>query len=141
MRRTGTPKGVRYRVGSHKGTYVPGPEVEKVIDSGGTLYITTHRVLYTSQNRNRDWVHAKTVDVYHSDTLADGWGATYIGVTNRQKTSGFVYPMGNARQVRDRLVLAYAIHDGTVEEMVVGLKQQEVELERSRPVTPVPPAT
>ena len=126
-------KGVSYRVGSHRGTYAPGPEVQKLIDSGGNLYITTQRVLYSSQTRNRDWLHAKTVETYHSDTAAPGWGATYIGVSNRQKTSGFVYPLANAKQVRDRLLLAYAINDGTTEDLALGLKAQLGELEATKP--------
>lgn len=77
--------------------------------------------------------------MFHSDTVAPGWGATYIGVSNRQKTSGFIYPLNNARQVRDRLVLAYAIHDGTVEDLATGLKSQQVELERTKPVAPIGP--
>jgi len=108
---------------------------------GGTTYVTTQRVLYTSATRNRDWMHAKTIDVFHSDTVAQGWGATYVSVSNRQKTSGFVYPLENARMVRDRLVLAYAVHDGTVEDLSTGLKGQLVELDRTKPVAPVAPST
>ena len=72
---------------------------------GGTTYVT-QRVLYTSPTRNRDWMHAKTIDVFHSDTVGQGWEATYVSVSNRPKPSGFVYPLENARMVRDRLVLA-----------------------------------
>jgi hypothetical protein len=140
-------KGVSYRVGNHRGTYVPGPEVQKIIDSGGDTYVTTQRVLYSSPNRNRDWQHAKTVDLFHSDTVAPGWGATYISVSNRQKTSGFIYPLENARQMRDRLVLAYAIFDGTIEDLATGLKAQSVEIEGNKaawevqkPVAPLPPS-
>lgn len=132
-------KGVSYRVGAHKGTYVPGPEVQKIIDSGGNIYITTQKVVYTSPNRNRDWAYAKTVDMFHSDAVVPGIAATYIGVSNRQKTSGFVYPVENARQIRDRLVLALAIFDGTVEELAVGLKSQKADLDRARPVAPIEP--
>jgi hypothetical protein len=134
-------KGVRFRVGQHKGTYVPNPEVLKVIDSGGNAYVTTQRVIYTSPSRSREWDYSKTVDIYHSDAVTgtSEWGATFIGVSNRQKTSGFVYPMTEARRVRDRLLLAMAIHDGTVEDMVVGLKEQSSEMARNRPVEPSRP--
>lgn len=134
-------KGVRFRVGSHRGTYVPSPEVLKVIDTDGNLYMTTQRVIYTSPARNREWAFPKTVDLYHSDQVSGnaGWGATFIAVTNRQKTSGFIYPISEARTIRDRLLLALAIHDGTVEVMVVGLKEQQVELRQSEPTSPPKP--
>ena len=103
---------------------------------GGTTYVT-QRVLYTSPTRNRDQMHAKTIDVFHSDTVGQGWGATYVSVSNRPKPSGFVYPLENARMVRDRLILAYAVHDGTIEDLSTGLKGRLVELERTKPVAPV----
>lgn len=133
-------KGVRYRMGQHKGTFVANPEVLKVFDTDGNLYITTDRVLYTSPGRNREWAFPKLVDIYHSDSVSGStdWGATFIAVANRQKTSGFIYPMSHAGTVRDRLLLAMAVHDGTIEDLITGLKQQQVELQRSRP-TPPPP--
>jgi len=132
-------KGVRFRVGQHQGTFQPGPETQKFIDEGGDLYITTERVMYTSPSRNREWSYPKAVDVFHSDNFVPNWGVTYIGVTNRQKTSGFAYPMDMGRQVRDRLQLAFAVFDGTVEEMAAGLKEQQRELRNERPVEPTRP--
>jgi hypothetical protein len=123
-------RGVSYRAGAHEGTYVSRPEVQRIIDFDGTAIITTHRVVYTSPNRNRAWEYAKTVDVFHSDTVAQDWRASYITVSNRKKTSGFIYRRGFARSVRDRLVLALAIADGTLEDMIVALKAEKAELER-----------
>jgi hypothetical protein len=123
-------KAVSYRAGAHDDTYVSGPETQRIVDSGGTAVITTHRVLYTSPNRNRAWEYAKIVDVFHSDTVAQAWGASYIGVSNRKATSGFIYRSTFSRSVRDRLVLALAIADDTLEEMVLALKAEKAELER-----------
>ncbi|MCP4968096.1 MAG: hypothetical protein GY926_23030 [bacterium] len=124
-------KGVNFRVGQHKGTYVRGPEEQKMIDSGGALYITTQRVIYTSMNRNREWAFAKTIDVMHDDL-----GVTYMNVSNRQKVSGFVYGEGVAREVQNRLVLAMAVFDDEVDTLVAQLDQQLSELKVSKPVAP-----
>lgn len=122
-------EGVSYRAGEYDGTHLPGPEGRRVIDSDGTALITTHRVLYTSPNRNRTWEFAKTVAVFHSDTVPHSWGASYIEVSNRKRISGFIYRSSFAGSVRDRLVLALAIADGTLEEMVLALKAEKADLE------------
>ncbi len=132
-------KGVSFRVGNHKGTFIPGPEVQKAIDTDGDAYITTQRVIYSSPARNREWAFKSAVDVFHSDDFVPGWGVTYLSVANRQKTSGFAYSMDHARRVRDRLVLALAVYDENVEELVEGLTMQQRELKSSRPVEPEKP--
>lgn len=123
-------RGISYRAGAHNGTYVSRREVQRIIDPNGTASITTHRVVYSSPRRSRTWEYAKTLDVFHSDNVAPGWGASYIGVSNRKRTSGFIYRSGFARSVRDRLVLALAIADGTLEEMVTALETEKAQLER-----------
>lgn len=75
-------KGVSYRVGQHKGTFVRGDEEQTIVDTGGEIYITDQRVQYSSMNRNREWAWSKLVDIRHSSD------ATYMGVTNRQKPQG-----------------------------------------------------
>lgn len=122
--------GVSYRSGVHNGNFVSRPEVQRIVHSGGTALITTDRVVYTSPDRRRGWEYAKTVDVFNSDSVAQGWGASYLGVSNRQKTSGFTYRSGFARSVRDRLVLALAMADGTLDEMVSALEAERAELDR-----------
>ena len=83
-------KGVSFRVGAHRGTYVPNPDIEKAIDTDGDVYITTQRVLYTSPGRSREWAYKSAVDLYHADNWSGtSFGITYIVVSNRQKTSGF----------------------------------------------------
>jgi hypothetical protein len=58
---------------------------------------------------------------------------TYMGVTNRQKTSGIVYGSEVARDVQDRITLALAIHDGELEHLVNDLQEQLHELEQAKP--------
>lgn len=53
-------KGVRFRVGQHRGTYVRGPEEQKLI-AEGDLFITSHRVVFTSDTHNREWDFGKTL--------------------------------------------------------------------------------
>ncbi|MFV1962635.1 MAG: hypothetical protein ACC658_12500 [Acidimicrobiia bacterium] len=125
-------KGVNYRVGQFQGTFVRGDEEQTVIDTGGDIYITDQRIQYSSMNRNREWAWSKLVDIRHDVD------ATYMGVTNRQKTSGILYGIEAASPIQDRITLAMAIYDGEVEHLVSELKDQLSELGRSKPSAPPP---
>jgi len=125
------PNGSPYPDRTHHDTFVAEPGIQKVIESDGTTIITTQRVLYSSPSWNRSWEYAKASEIFHADSAGQGWGASYIGVSNRARTSGFMYRKGFAQSVRDRLVLALAVADGTIEDMVLALKAERSELDRS----------
>lgn len=76
-------KGVRYRVGASRGHYIPGDEVQTVIDRG-TATVTTQRVVFTGSQATREWSFAKLLDteISRDHTLV------LIHVSNRQKASG-----------------------------------------------------
>ena len=123
--------GSSYPDRTHHDSFVSEPGTQKVIESDGTTVITTHRVLYTSPSWNRSWEYSKAAQIFHSDHVSQGWGASYIVVSNRARISGFTYRNGFARSVRDRLVVALAVADGTLEDLVLALKAERSELERS----------
>ena len=125
------PNGLPYPDRIHHDAFVSEPGMQKVIESNGTTIITTQRVLYSSPGWNRSWEFGKTTEIFHSDSAGQGWGASYICVANRARTSGFIYRSGFARSVRDRLVVALAVADGTIEDMVLSLKAERSELDRS----------
>jgi hypothetical protein len=106
------------------------PGVPRVIASDGATIITTQRVMYASPTWHRVWEYAKTGEVFHSDSVEKGWAASYIRVSNRTKTSGFMYRRGFADSVRDRLMLALAVADASIEEMILALKAEKAELEQ-----------
>jgi hypothetical protein len=116
---------------THHDLYVSEPNMRAIIESDGATLITTRRVLYSTPNWSRSWEYAKATEIFHSDSVGDGWRASYMSVSNRARTSGFIYPTGFARTVRDGLVLALAVADGTIEDMALALKAERSELERS----------
>jgi hypothetical protein len=125
------PNGSSYPDRIHHDSFVTEPGTQKVIESDGTTLITTQRVLYSSSKWTRSWEYSKAAEIFHSDSVGQGWGASYIVVSNRARISGFTYRDGFARSVRDRLVLALAVADGTLEDMVLALKAERSELDRS----------
>jgi len=126
-----SPNGSSYPDRTHHDTFVSEPGMQKVIESDGATIITTQRVLYCSPSWNRSWEYVKASEIFHSHSAGKGWGASYICVSNRARTSGFMYRSGFARSVRDRLVLALAVADGTIEDMVLALKAEKADLDRS----------
>jgi hypothetical protein len=123
-------KGVRYRVGTSKGHYVQGDEVPTPIDTG-TLTITDQRVVFQGTKATREWAFSKLIGIQHVDLPKSPW--TAIQVSNRQKTSGFLYTPAVAAGVRFRLDLAIAHYHGEVDEMIRALEAQLAEHARSGP--------
>ena len=102
----------------------------KRVDDGGRVYVTDKRVIYTSTKQNREWACAKLVDMHNEN------GITFMAVTNRQKTSGFVYGDAIADAVEDRVTLALALFDDEVETLVSNLRDEARELRVSEPHRP-----
>ncbi|MFB7875730.1 hypothetical protein ACFC06_10795 [Nocardia sp. NPDC056064] len=82
-------RGVWYRTGSYRGTYVPGPELQTSVDFGQAV-ITTSRVIFTGGKTTREWRFDKLV------VIAIEGDAVLIHVENRQKVSGVVLGRGSA---------------------------------------------
>jgi|GEM_PF-1949901 len=96
--------GVRYRVGSMRGHYVPGPEVRSPVDRGDVV-VTTRRVVFRGAKDTREWAFEKMLGV---DTSSDD-AVVMIHVSNRQKVSGLSVGHTGPAFV-DALGLAVAIH-------------------------------
>lgn len=119
-------KGVNYRVGSSKGTYVSGPEVPTPIDVG-TAFVTNQRVVFRGSKATREWAWSKLISLDHDDDLP--W--TSLPVSNRQKTSGLLYDEPNSLLVRYRLQQGLAHFQGEVEALTAELEGQLRELQAS----------
>ena len=76
-------KNVRYRVGANRGTFIPGDEVQTVVDKG-TATVTTQRVVFAGSKATREWLYAKLLDTEASKDKS----LVLIHVSNRQKVSG-----------------------------------------------------
>jgi hypothetical protein len=118
-------KGVSYRIGATKGTYVSGADVPTPIDSG-TAFVTNQRVVFRGDKATREWAWSKLISLDHDDDLP--W--TSLPVSNRQKTSGLYYDDPNAPLVRYRLQQGLAHYQGKVDDLTAELKAQLAELQR-----------
>jgi hypothetical protein len=125
-------KGVSYRVGGHRGTFVPGPEVLKVVDTG-TVVITNQRVVFQGAGRTREWLFTKLIGVDHDPERP----LTMLHVSNRQKASGFAYTEKVSDEVRLRMDVALAHYSDDLGELQLALKERVAEFEAAEPRPPM----
>ncbi len=98
---------LRVRVGKSAGTFVQGAESPTVIDTGNGS-ITTQRVVFQGEKYTREWEFSKLVGIVHYSDHS----ATAIQVSNREKTSGIVYPGPSPEPLRLAMTVAVAIFQG-----------------------------
>lgn len=123
--------GVRYHVGGSRGTYVPGPEVATVIDTGA-ITITNQRVAFRGSKHTREWSFSKMIGWTHDDPHP----ITYLQVSNREKTSGFGYEPTHAPLVRFRFAWALALFNASTDDLRSKL---EAELDAHQALRPPGP--
>jgi hypothetical protein len=122
-------KGVRYRVGAHRGTYVQGEDAPTLIDEGVGV-VTDRRVLFQGAKQTREWSFTKLIGLQHEA------GVTMLHVSNRQKVSGLAYGEDARNDVELRLDLAVARFNGQVDQLISALKARMQEGEARRPAPP-----
>jgi hypothetical protein len=114
---TGGRHAVRYRVGTMRGHYVPGPMVLTPIDSG-TVVITNKRVIFQGMKQTRECTFSKLIGFQHHDA-----GGTTFSVSNRQKATVIGYGPEVMATFRFRLDLALAHYQDAVKEFVGELEE------------------
>jgi hypothetical protein len=127
-------RGVYYRVGASRGSYVPGPELQTVIDYG-TATITNQRMTFQGGRQAREWQFAKLLG-YLDDP---DWPVTILQVSNRQKASGIMYAGEHTPWFRFSLALALACHHREDGAFVAHLEAEFAGHQAARPAPPLPP--
>jgi len=120
--------GIRVRVGKSAGTYIQGAETPTVIDTGNAT-VTTQRIVFQGSKYTREWDYSKLVGVVHYSDKP----ATAIQVSNREKTSGIVYPGPSPEPLRLAMTVSIAIFNGEADDTIKELQEELAHLD--------PPAT
>ena len=117
-------KGVRYRVGASRGHFIPGDEVQTVIDQG-TVTVTTQRVVFTGSKATREWTFAKLLDT----EISQDRSLVLIHVSNRQKVSG----VKTAPAFSEALSLGVTVSQHGIAEVAQALRAEADEHRQQRP--------
>ena len=75
--------GIRYRVGSFKGSMTPGVEMQMDKDQG-MVKLTNQRLIFAGPIATTEWAFAKLLSTFSNPDRTD----FILGVSNRQKSSG-----------------------------------------------------
>jgi hypothetical protein len=75
--------GIRYRVGSFKGSMIPGVEMQMDKDQG-MVKLTNQRLIFAGPIASTEWQFAKLLSSFSNPERTD----FIFGVSNRQKSSG-----------------------------------------------------
>jgi hypothetical protein len=75
--------GIRYRVGSFKGTMIPGEEMQMDKDQG-MVKLTNQRLIFAGPIATTEWAFEKLLSSFSNPARTD----FIFGVSNRQKSSG-----------------------------------------------------
>ncbi len=122
-------KGVSYRVGAQKGTFVAGPEELTVIDAGGQFVVSNIRAVYIGTRNTKEFRWDKLVSL--STIHKDGLYIFAMPVENRQRVSGIGLPASNVSYIEwldERIKLGLAIYQDRHEEFVAHMKTDLAEL-------------
>lgn len=128
-------KGVYYRVGQSRGTYVQGAEVPTAIDHGRAV-LTSQRVVFHGPKQSREWQFTKLLGVDHAGDAP--W--TALAVSNRQKVSGLLYPEASRALFQSRLDVALAMFQDRVPTLMAELEREYADLLAAEPPRPAAPA-
>jgi Protein of unknown function (DUF2510) len=120
-------KGINYRIGATKGSFVQGEERLEPIDSG-TLVVTTTRAVFLGGQSTREWDWSKLLSLDH-----DTPSVTLLHVSNRQKVSGILASDDVVAAVRFRLELAVALFNGTEADLATRLRHELEGMDATRP--------
>lgn len=101
--------GARCEVGRTGGVFLAGTDQPTSVDVGG-LVITDRRAVLCGAAEQREWLFRNLVAVYHEPDAP--W--TALSVSDQANTSGFFYGHADVTLVRFRLMLALAVHTGTM---------------------------
>jgi hypothetical protein len=124
---------IRVRLGKTAGTFVQGAETPTIIDTGNAS-ITTQRMVFQGNKYTREWDFSKLIGVIHYSDHP----ATAIQVSNRQKTSGIVYPGPSPEPLRLAMTVAIAIFHGEADQTAKELHNELAKLDDSVPDAAAP---
>ena len=127
--------GIRYRVGSFKGTMTPGVEMQMDKDQG-MVKLTNQRLIFAGPIATTEWAFAKILSTFSNPDRTD----FIIGVSNRQKSSGLRFSPEDGYIFAHLFALGLHAYENGIPATIQAIQNELKEGTTDKPMLQLPPA-
>ena len=127
--------GIRYRVGSFKGTMTPGVEMQMDKDQG-MVKLTNQRLIFAGPIATTEWAFAKILSTFSNPDRTD----FIIGVSNRQKSSGLRFSPEDGYTFAPLLAMGLYSYENGIPATIKAIQDELKEGTTDKPKLELPPS-
>jgi hypothetical protein len=126
--------GIRYRVGSFKGTMTPGVEMQMDKDQG-MIKLTNQRLIFAGPIATTEWSFAKILSTFSNPDRTD----FIIGVSNRQKSSGVRFSSEDGYVFAHLFAMGLYSYENGIPATIKAIQDELKEGTTDKPMLELPP--
>ena len=126
--------GIRYRVGSFKGTMTPGVEMQMDKDQG-MVKLTNQRLIFAGPIATTEWAFAKILSTFSNPDRTD----FIIGVSNRQKSSGVRFSSEDGYVFAHLFAMGLYSYENGIPATIKAIQDELKEGTTDKPMLQLPP--
>ena len=127
--------GIRYRVGSFKGTMTPGVEMQMDKDQG-MVKLTNQRLIFAGPIATTEWAFAKILSTFSNPDRTD----FIIGVSNRQKSSGLRFSPEDGYTFAHLFAMGLYSYENGIPATIKAIQDELKEGTTDKPMLQLPPS-
>ena len=126
--------GIRYRVGSFKGSMTPGVEMQMDKDQG-MVKLTNQRLIFAGPIATTEWAFAKILSTFSNPDRTD----FIIGVSNRQKSSGIRFSSEDGYVFAHLFAMGLYSYENGIPATIKAIQDELKEGATDKPMLKLPP--
>ena len=126
--------GIRYRVGSFKGSMTPGVEMQMDKDQG-MVKLTNQRLIFAGPIATTEWAFAKILSTFSNPDRTD----FIIGVSNRQKSSGVRFSSEDGYVFSHLFAMGLYSYENGIPATIKAIQDELKEGTTDKPMLQLPP--
>jgi hypothetical protein len=126
--------GIRYRVGSFKGTMIPGEEMQMDKDQG-MVKLTNQRLIFAGPIATTEWAFEKLLSSFSNPARTD----FIFGVSNRQKSSGLRFSPEDGYTFSHLFALGLYSYENGIPATIEAIQNELKEGATDKPKLELPP--
>ena len=127
--------GIRYRVGSFKGSMTPGVEMQMDKDQG-MVKLTNQRLIFAGPIATTEWAFAKILSTFSNPERTD----FIIGVSNRQKSSGLRFSTEDGYVFAHLFAMGLYSYENGIPATIKAIQDELKEGATDKPMLELPPS-